>query len=233
MIPARFDHQEDIAGHIKSFWFKPERPLRYIAGQFTQLQLPLSNPDARGDKHWFTLSSSPSEPLVGITTKFTPEAGSSFKQALLDLQPGDPVLLAEPMGDFVLPKDPTIPLLFVAGGIGVTPIRSIIRWLHDTNEQRSVHLLYSVRKTHELAFRDLFEMYDMTLTPIVTEPDPSWQGQSMPLTSDQIMQLAGPHHLVYLSGPEPMVETFVDELRGQGFPHHRLITDYFSGYPGL
>ncbi len=58
------DHTEDVALNIKTFWWKPERPVRYTAGQFIELMLPHENSDKRGSKRWFTLSSSPSEDLL-------------------------------------------------------------------------------------------------------------------------------------------------------------------------
>src|SRR5882724_8480449 len=128
-MKVALDHVEDIAEHIKTFWFTPEQPTRYVAGQYTELYLPHDNPDNRGEKHWFTLSSSPTNSLVSITSKFSPNNGSTFKRTLLQLPLGTQVTMAAPMGDFVLPKDKSIPLVFVAGGIGVTPMHSIVSWL--------------------------------------------------------------------------------------------------------
>ena len=231
-MDVTLQHIEDVADSIKVFWFKPDRAIRHVAGQFTQIHLPLELMDERGDKHWFTISSSPTEELIGITTKFTSNEGSAFKQALGRLQPGTKLTLAEPMGDFVLPKDTSIPLLFVAGGIGVTPYRSMIKWLNDTKEQRDVHLVYSVREPGELAFLDLFQSHDMTFTPIVTEPDVDWQGGTGLLSAERILASADADHrtLIYISGPEPMVEQFVKDLKQAGIPAHRLVTDYFPGY---
>lgn len=230
------DHIEDNARYIKTFWFRPEGRVRHVAGQFTQINLPLDHPDERGSKHWFTISSSPTEALLGITSKFAPGQSSTFKQALANLEPGARLTLAEPMGDFVLPKDKTIPLLFVAGGIGITPYRSLAKWLIDKGEKRDVHLAYSTRTAEELAFLDIFKSYDMKFTPVVTEPTKEWKGQTGVLTAKQILRLAdvqGPRTLVYIAGPEPMVEQFVDELRSLGIANHRLVTDYFPGYEGL
>lgn len=223
---------EDKALHIKMFWFRPEKPVEYISGQFTQMQLPLDHPDTRGSKHWFTISSSPTEAMIAITTKFAPNHGSTFKHALEKLKPGAKLNLADPMGDFVLPKNKSMPLLFVAGGIGITPYRSIIKWLVDTGERRDIHLVYGVRDKRELAFLDLFKQYDMKFTPIVTEPDSGWKGEKGLLSAKRILELAGEksNRLIYISGPEPMVEKFVDDLDKLNVPKSRLVTDYFPGY---
>lgn len=227
-----FDHTEDVAKNIKTFWFKPTATVRYVAGQFTQISLPLDRPDERGDKHWFTLSSSPTEELLGVTTKFAPGYSSAFKTALAQLQKGAELTLADPMGDFVLPKDKTVPLLFIAGGIGSTTYRSMIKWLADKQEKRTIHLVYSVRNADELAFLDLFSAYDMEFTPVVTEPDGNWQGQTGMLDTNRVLEFANTMDgdpLIYISGPEPMVEKFVAEL-GATVPPHRLVADYFPGY---
>ena len=232
-MKATFDHVEDIAANIKTFWFKPEVPVRYIAGQFTELYLPHDNADDRGIKRWFTLSSSPTDPMVSITTKFATDRSSTFKQTLQQLKPGTELMLADPMGDFVLPKDKAIPLLFVAGGIGVTPVHSMVKYLADTNEQRDIQLLYAATNENELAFKDLFESYKMRkLEYVIKAPSPNWKGETGSLTTERILEAVSNSEdmLIYLSGPEPMVETFDKELKAAGINKHRLVTDFFPGY---
>lgn len=228
-----FDHSQTETANIKTFWFRPDKPVRYIAGQFTELRLPHEKADTRGDKRWFTLSSSPTDELLGITTKISPEKSSTFKQQLLALQPGASVALTEPMGDFVLPKRVDTPLIFVAGGIGITPMHSIIKWLVDTKERRNIYLLYAVKKAQELAFTTLFESAPITYVPMLSEPEANWAGKIGRVTSDLILDL--PHMtknaLVYISGPEPMVEQLNQELVASGLSPHRVIGDYFPGYP--
>ena len=233
-MQVKLDHTEPVAKNIISFHFKPERPLRHTAGQFIELTIPHPNPDKRGIKHWFTVSASPSEELPAITTKFPPEGSqtSTFKQALRNLKPGDEILMSDPMGDFVLPKDKTTPLVFIAGGIGVTPFRSIIRWLHDNQEQRTIQLLYAANSIEEVAFRDLFNDYGLPVTIILTEPPANWEGESGRLSAEKILELAPDvdKKLYYLSGPEPMVEALIADLEKAGVDKRRLIGDYFPNY---
>jgi ferredoxin-NADP reductase len=218
-----FDHVEDVAPGIKTFWFRPERKMRYIAGQFTELYLP-HEPDERGVRRWFTLSSSPTEELVGVTTRFAKHGGSTFKHQLLRLQPGTEIRLADPMGDFVLPKDPSIPLLFVAAGLGITPVRSMVKWLLDTGEQRDITLLYAAGNPDELAFHDLFTQYAMRFIPHITQKDGRLnEGHIIDAVQRDNTQ-------IYLSGPENMVETFYKKLQQLGISPDRLVGDYFPGY---
>ena len=227
-----FDHAEDTAENIKTFYFKPDKPVEYIAGQFTELYLAHDNPDSRGIRRWFTLSSSPTEPLLSITTKFSSQQGSTFKQTLAKLKPGSPLKLAQPMGDFVLPKDAVRPLVFVAGGIGVTPMHSMIKYLHDRKEKRDIHLIYAVTKREELAFQMLFRDYGLKLTTVIKDPPSGYSGEAGSLTGERILKIVKPKPgtLFYMSGPEPMVEAFTKDLAKSGVNKHDIITDYFPGY---
>lgn len=227
-----FARSEDTAHNIKTFWFKPERPVRYIAGQFTEIYLPHEPADDRGIRRWFTLSSSPTDGMVSITTKFASHQGSTFKARLAALKSGAELKLADPMGDFVLPKDPGIPIVFVAGGMGITPMHSMVKWLKDSGEKRNIHLIYAVTEEDELAFVPLFEEYGLKFTPVVKTPQPGYKGETGSLNVDRILQLAPDdgRYRLYLSGPEPMVEAFYKELKARGFSEERLVTDYFPGY---
>jgi ferredoxin-NADP reductase len=231
-MQVTFDHSQDETPHIKTFWFRPEQPVRYVAGQFIELYLP-HTADARGVKRWFTLSSSPTDPLLSITTKFAVEHSSTFKQTLLNLAPGTELRMVEPMGDFVLPKDKTIPLVFVAGGIGITPMHSMLRWLEDTGERRRITVLYAVNQLEELIFEPVFGAAGTKLIPIVGQPQSSWHGEMGRLSAERIIQLARPsgRSLIYISGPELMVEALVKDLSANGVDEKQLVGDYFPGYP--
>lgn len=218
-----FDHSDKLSSSITTFWFKPPKKIGHTAGQFIEMYLPHPNPDERGQKHWFTVSSSPTEPLLSITTKFAGETGSSFKRRLFSLKPGQEVEISEPMGDFVLPKDTSIPLVFVAGGIGSTPFRSIVKWLIDTGEERKIQIILSAKAADDFVFDKIFNQYGVEPAHLVGER----------LTGKEILELSGAHDgkLFYVSGPEPMVEALVSELEASGISKDRLIGDYFPGYP--
>jgi len=226
------DHIEDIAQNIQTFWFKPDKPLDYIAGQFIEMTLPHDNPDARGQKHWFTLSSSPTEPLISITTKHATGQVSTFKQTLFGLKVGAKIAISDAMGDFVLPKDTTLPLVFVAGGIGVTPMRSMVKWLTDKHEKRPIHVIYGARTLAEVAFRELFEEYGLKLDIILSEQTGNWSGRTGHLSSELILALAGrsANQLIYVSGPEPMTEKIEAGLLASGVASDKLVLDFFPGY---
>jgi len=234
-MKAVLDHVHKETDSITTFWWRAEKPVDYIAGQYIEMTLPHEHPDERGIKHWFTLSSSPTDaPLVSNTTKFA-ERSSSFKTALRKLKPGDSVDITEPMGDFVLPKDASIPMVFVAGGIGITPFHSIIKWLYDTKQERDITLLYAVNNEHEMVFQDLFEHYGMKRIIIVNKPQGQWDGVTGQLTGKRILDLAKPatDALIYISGPEQMVEALQADLEKLGIEKNRLVGDFFPGYQNV
>jgi ferredoxin-NADP reductase len=220
------------APHIATFWFKPERKMEYIAGQFIDLTLPQMTGEER-NRRWFTLSSSPTEERLAITTQIGPQNSSIYKRTLSGLTPGDIVAASEPMGDFVLPMQRTTPILFVAGGMGITPVRSIIKWLHDQRQHRPIQLLHAVHEPADVLFDDIVTNYGIQPTYIASEPNIEWKHSVGRINAAQLISLSHPEGYIYISGPESMTERLVDELREMKFPTNRVVTDYFPGYPAL
>jgi ferredoxin-NADP reductase len=231
-----FDHADQEAPTLTTFWFKPEKPIDYTAGQFTELMLHHNDPDDRGKKRWFTLSSAPGHELVSITTKYAgDDNSSSFKKALFRLTPGSDLTMREPMGDFVLPKDRGQPLVLVAGGIGLTPFHSMLEWLADHDEDRNIRFIYAVRTEDEIIFQNTFARAGIHATIIVSEPSNAWGGERGQASAESVLGLAEPsdNTLIYLSGPEPMIESLTKSLQLAGFPRRQLVTDSFPGYKSI
>lgn len=230
-----FDHAKAEADNIKTFYFKPNQPVHYTAGQFIELVIPHKHPDDRGIKRWFTLSSAPTDELLSITTKFAGAKSSSFKKALFKLKGGTELYMAEPMGDFVLPKLIQTPLIFVAGGIGITPFHSMLAWLASTRETRPIKLLYAVRSEDEIVFQDTFDKAGQHATIIVNQPSAAWGGERGQLSAELILGLEKPSEdtLVYVSGPEPMVEGLEKDLKKAGIKSRQLVLDFFPNYSGV
>lgn len=227
------DHSEEEAANIRTFYFKPDRPVRYTAGQYTELQVPHPHPDKRGDKRWFTLSSSPENEFLTITTKYAGhDKSSSFKRKLFSLKPGTVLDAAEPMGDFVLPKLIQTPLVFVAGGIGVTPFHSMLQWLSETKEERPIKFLYGMRSEDEIIFLETFQAAGVEPTVVVSEPTDSWGGERGRISAEMIMDIERPGEdtLVYVSGPEPMVQSLAKDLHQAGLPKNQIVSDEFPNY---
>lgn len=234
-MQVTFKESRDEAKHIKSFHFVPTTQVDYTPGQFITITLGHDAPDNRGIERWFTLASSPTENDLMIATKFY-DKPSSFKQTLHDLQPGATADIEDPEGEFTLPEKPGKPLVFVAGGIGVTPYRSIIKYLSDKGSNPyDIQLIYAANTKEELAFRDLFDngLENLKVTYLVRDADADWDGPVGTLSGQKIAELAGniKDKVVYLSGPEPMVETLETELQDMGQPDEGIMTDFFPNYP--
>ena len=234
-MQAVLDHTHPEADNITTFFFKPEKPVQYTAGQFIELTIKHAHPDNRGEKHWFTLSSSPTQELISITTKFAADRSSTFKKALRKLKPGAKVIISDPMGDFVLPKLLQTPLIFVAGGIGVTPFHSILQYLADTNEMRPIKMLVGVQKESEIIFQETFDAANQHVTLVVNDPSAAWGGERGQLSAELILGLEKPSDdtLVYVSGPEPMVEALHKDLIKAGLRRNQLVGDFFPNYTSI
>jgi len=232
MIDVILESTHNETHHVRTFWFKPNQSVHYTPGQFIEMYLPHDNPDERGIKHWFTLSSSPTETLISITTKYAGDKSSTFKKTLFGLEPGARVQIVEPMGDFVLPKDTNIPLVFVAGGMGVTPFHSIVKWLTDVGEKRTIQVLLAANKPEDVLFEKLFRDYGAKVRVIVSEPSGEWRGEVGRLSAEKILELTGKpdDKRIYVSGPEPMVEALEKDLHDHNIKKSQLVLDFFPGY---
>ncbi|MEK7602856.1 MAG: FAD-dependent oxidoreductase [Patescibacteria group bacterium] len=219
---------EPLNDKIISFSFQKPPGFHYIAGQFIELILFHKEPDDRGIKRWFTLSSSPSEELLTITTKFSTQNSSSLKSALWLLNIGQTVKLTDAMGDFVLPKNNLRPLLMVAGGIGITPVHSMLRWTVSQNEKRTIDVMYGVHSENEIVFEK--EIRSAANLEIVVSDPVNWRGKTGILNSPMVFPSIKKEHLVYLSGPETMIEQLFYDLKLAGVPPENLVTDFFPGY---
>lgn len=226
--------KENLAPNVVGFWFKPKPKRTFESGQFLHYTLPHRGSDARGSRRYFSIASSPNESNILLVTKFA-DPSSSFKHALRSMAPGDELSASRPEGTFVLPRDPSVPLVFIAGGIGITPFRSMLQHLLDTGQQRPITLLYAARTEQDLLFRPLLKQAQQDLqTNIVyvldqhTDKPGFEQG---PLTPEIISKhTSGRKTLFYISGPEPMVRGIIDQLHKIDVPHRNIRRDYFPGY---
>jgi ferredoxin-NADP reductase len=157
------------------FVFKP--------GQWIRITLldPLYK-DKKGNARDFSIASSPGEPSLMIVTRMT---GSAFKRSLADLPLGSKVRVNGPYGDFLLDADPTRPAVFLAGGIGITPFRSMIKHAIEQHSSQWFTLVYCNRTPDDAAFLDELQKWEkesssFRLIATVTEAATSgkaWEGR--------------------------------------------------------
>lgn len=225
-----------LTSDIWRFEFKKPADLSFTAGQFMQYSLPHAQVDDRGAKRWFTISAAPTEPVITITTRIF-EKMSSFKHALNSLPAGSSIYATGPDGDFVLPTDKKQPVVMIAGGIGVTPFHSQIKELVDKAESRPITLIYGAKTPADFVYNDVFaqaakQSPSFHLVRVVGTPDAAWQEQTGQITDDMI-RVAAPDiatTAIYVSGPEPMVDSFKPRLLKLGFSEISIHGDWFPGY---
>lgn len=227
-LTMKFLDKERAAQGIYKFWFDPGKKFYFLPGQYLEWTLPHPQADNRGVRRWFTIASAPTENQVLLTTKIF-DKPSTFKNALNQLMPGTELVVSDPDGDFTLPDDPATKLLFIAGGIGVTPFRSMVKFLIDQNQSRDIVLLYLAKTADEFAFRELWKQANRTfgLKTIYLETE-----KEGPLTMEKTKKSVPDwmERIFYVSGPEPMVEAFEKMFQAGGVSSDRIKTDFFPGY---
>lgn len=232
----KLSEKSQAATGVYDFAFTSDRPFSFRPGQYMEWTLGHKNPDNRGNRRYLTIASSPTEKEILLGVKFY-EQSSSFKKRLKELSAGDAIVGGQLAGDFVLPKDPTKKLVFVAGGIGITPFRSMVKYLIDKQEKRSVTVLYSNRLAEEIAYKDIFDQAQQigiktvyTLTDKQTIPA-DWFGYRGYFTEDIIKREVPDflERMFYISGSHVMVKGMTHTLHSLGVSRSHIKTDFFPG----
>lgn len=216
---------------IASFIFRVPDPdsirVKFEAGQYLEWTLLHKNPDNRGVRRFFTIASSPTEDQIMIASRFT-DKSSSFKAALKQMREGEKIVSSNLAGEFTLPQDLTKKLAFIAGGIGITPFRSMAKYLLDKNQERDIILLYSNKTKEDIVFRDIFDAVKrMGWKTIYINTETEG------LLDEEKIKRQVPDYkerIFYLSGPQLMVDAFKDMLINMGIDRFHIKTDFFPGY---
>ena len=207
----------------------------YRPGAYFWVELPdRGHSDEKGLRRHISLATSPTEQgVVGLATRLRDTA---FKQTLAELELGDEVQVEEPKGSFLLPEDTSAEYVFVAGGIGITVFRSMLRFVADEQLPYRVTLVYSNRDRESAAFLDELEELERRidgLRVVLTMTDePGWGGETRHLDADVLGELLGglEGKTFLVAGPPQMAEAVADSLTGAGLPETRVLADKFSGY---
>ncbi len=236
-LVLRLVRKVQLAPDIYDFIFAPKNKFAFAPGQYMEWTLAYPDPDSRGNRRFFTLASAPTEKNLRLGVKFSPQP-SAFKQALLNMDANTEITAAHLAGDFTLPRNPKQKCVFIAGGIGITPFRSMIKYLLDTHQPRPITLFYSNRTLNDFVYVDVFEKArrELGIQTIYTVTDtrnlPStWQGRvgriSAAMIKAQVPDYA--RCIFYISGPKSMIDSFKELLAQLHIPEEHIKTDFFSG----
>nr|WP_051606626.1 FAD-dependent oxidoreductase [Microbacterium sp. CH12i] len=233
-VRLTLEKREFITPTAEELTFRAKGKLKFLPGQYLELDVPHHRPDARGTRREFSIVSAPADlPTLRIAYKNGDQKHpSSYKRALADAAPGATLAVTGTWGDFVLPRS-DVPVLMVAAGIGVTPFVSQLRELHATGEHRDVVLVYVAAEAAELAFRDELEATGVR-TVVFTRDQPAdlpahWTWARGVRLDAQGLESAvpdiGARH-AFISGPPRLIADLAPALQKA----HSLTTDAFAGY---
>ena len=210
--------------------------VKYEAGQFFYVTISV---DGREADHIFSISSSPTETAEKKYLEFTKRiTGSDYSRALATMKPGAWARIRGAGGDFTLPDDGQH-LCFLSGGIGITPFRSMLRYIVDKWLHYDIVLLYGNSTWDNIPFREELEEIanlnrGLRVEHVLSGPDvpPWWQGKTGRITKDIIVELVPDYRerTFYASGPLPMVRALEEQLMELDIPKSQVRHDYFPGY---
>lgn len=212
---------------VTSFIFEPTEPLSWQPGQFLHYVLHHEPTDERGSDRYFTNAAAPFENHVMITTRFAGEKSSSFKKKLFSLPEEKTIEMSVVGGDFLM-DDLSKEYIWIAGGIGITPYRSILAQLDHEGKQPKITLLYA-NHDQNIVFKDELEEIAKRnphfVIKYVFSPEHVDEAKIKELIPDFASKT------FYVSGPEPMVDALGESLKKMGVPEASLKQDWFPGYP--
>ncbi|KXW57548.1 terephthalate 1,2-dioxygenase, reductase component 1 [Ferrovum myxofaciens] len=235
---VRLKFKREIAAETMAFYFEKPQEFAYKAGQSADCTL--INPaetDAEGDTRALSLASAPYESDLMLATRMRDTA---FKRILKTMEPGTELALDAPHGSFTLHNNVSIPAVFLTGGIGITPVRSIVlQAMHDRVPHR-ILVFYSNKRPEDAAFlgelmksRETNPNYTFigTMTQM-KESSREWHGETGFISKAMLLKFIDDLTLpiYYIDGPPAMVNAMREILSAAGVDDDNIRTEEFSGY---
>lgn len=219
---------------IKSFRFIPARAIDFIPGQYQRVMFDPQNPKRADVNKFLSFSCPPGEKFVEVTKRLT---GSPFSNRLAALTEGDKVIIQAPLGECVFKKEYG-KIGFLIGGIGITPVISILGFIHKNQLNTDAVLLYSNRTEEEIAFRDILDGYahgrsNIKIVHAVSDEKPRDSSIHFELIDQDFIRQHMPdidQRVVFIFGPQGMVKAMVELGTKLGCRTEDLKTEVFVGY---
>jgi ferredoxin-NADP reductase len=230
--------RRQVAEGTMAFHFDKPAGFEFAGGQSMDLTLiepPQTDPE--GDTRAFSLASAPHEPDLVVATRMRDTA---FKRVLKTMPPGSEVKIEGPFGSMTLHRKPARPAVMLAGGIGITPFRSMLRQAVNSDAGPPLFLFYSNRRPEDAAFlaelQELARRYSrVTLIPTMTnltESKIAWNGETGYINKDLLAKFVNDltQPIYYAAGPPALVAAMKDMLRDAGVDDDDINSEDFSGY---
>ena len=234
---AKVEKIKDLTYDIKELTIKLIEPetIAFKAGQYVQLEAPKYEKSKQAITRAYSISSSPDlKGYIQLIIRRVPE-GICTTYVFDYLKEGDNINLTGPFGDFYI-QDTNADMLFIAGGSGKAPIKSMVEYLSAHKINRRMVYFFGARTTKDLYFTELFAEYekklpDFTYVPVLSQPkeDENWQGRKgyIPLYFKEFIK--DPKNTeAYLCGSPGMIAAVVKGLKENGIPEEKIYYDSFS-----
>lgn len=231
-----FKERKTVADDTDMFIFEKPADFAFEAGQYMVLRLdPLVAPDTRAGVRSMSLSSAPYEAGLYFSMR---KSDSGFKQTMYALQPGDTMSATGPVGHFTLSHVPDgLPIVFLVGGIGITPVRSILKQAEHEKNERKFTVFYSNRYEKDAAFHAelrslklanldyVFTLSQETMPCTETNEERGYICETM--LRKYVSDIGGAWF--YLVGAPVFIEAMENMLSGMGVAKERQVCDPFAG----
>lgn len=236
-LMLRLKERVSVATDTYDFVFQTNQSFSFEPGQYLEWTMPHEIPDDRGNRRYFTIASSPTEKDIRMGVKFYPSS-SSYKKTLGSMNLGETIVASQRAGDFTLPKNKKQKLVLIAGGIGITPFRSMMKYMVDKQDMRPVTLIYSNKTLSDIAYTNIIDQavsLGMKAVYTLTDTDklpPVWNGQKGFINEDMIRTEVPDftERIFYISGPHAMVTATEETLRKMGIKQSQIKIDFFPGF---
>jgi ferredoxin-NADP reductase len=235
---SKLKNRKEVAERTMAFQFEKPAHWTFKAGQFVDITLP--NPpetDAEGNTRGFSIASVPQEDFLMVTTRLRDTA---FKRSLQKVPLGTEVKIEGPFGNLILHNNASRPAILLAGGIGITPLRSILVRAAMEKLPHRIFLFYSNRRPEDAAFLDELEALqkenpNFRMIATMTDMEKShrpWQGErgfiSQPMLSKYLNGVK--NAIYYIAGPPGMVKGLHSVLNSASVDDDDIRTEEFAGY---
>lgn len=233
-----FIRKEQVATDTLAFFFEKPADFTFVPGQFITIQLP-NDPTVlpgRG-RYDFSLANSPHDDHLVLVTRMR---DTPFKRHLAQLTRNDHIRIEGPFGHMILPEDTGIPVVMLAGGIGIAPFRSMIVHSLGKNSPQAISLLYSNRtRAHATFFDELQQLSaghaNFQFVPVMTQPETEsqvWAGEKEYFTPELLGRYLEntAQAMYYIVGPVKMVIGTKRTVRAMGVAEENIQMEVFTGY---